>query len=63
MWKNMKLPMEMSAVEETGVSLDMLHTVGKSMHTIPGSFALHKTLKRELEGKAVTLHPNPNPKP
>jgi 2-oxoglutarate dehydrogenase E1 component len=53
MWKDMKLPTQMSSVEETGVSMDMLHAVGKATHSHPDTFNLHRTLKRELAGKAA----------
>jgi 2-oxoglutarate dehydrogenase E1 component len=58
MWTNMKLPTEMSASEETGVELDVLHKVGAALTTVPEGFELHRALKRNLKAKKQMFETN-----
>ncbi|MGH6877967.1 MAG: 2-oxoglutarate dehydrogenase E1 component, partial [Rhizomicrobium sp.] len=37
---------------ETAVSLEMLQTVGYALTTVPAGFHLHKTIRRNLDGRA-----------
>jgi 2-oxoglutarate dehydrogenase E1 component len=52
-WQKIKVPRQMvNRQEATGVEMETLQQVGKSLYTVPEGFNLHKNLKRASKAKA-----------
>lgn len=50
-WKGFKSPAQRSRIKNTGVSIPLLKTVGKALHTLPTGFTVHPNILRLLVQK------------
>ena len=48
-WEGFKSEHQLSRIQETGVSVDMLHRVGSALCTVPDTFHLHPQLRKLLQ--------------